>query len=424
MSFWFIYFQFYWFPSLRKHWFNWACGGLAFGFSGVNYTAMRLNWPGLSLLAVILVLGGEWAWVQYKQGLHYFPAFWAIAILDYILSAFVNSVSTITTLLLTSFHFIQTTWGITTILTFNSVFFAMIAVGALGTQAPMENFIQSVMTRKTQYRLLLFMILMLGVFLFFVYSLRVLDRSVMYLFFMMGMTGVVMVSLTFSIYLLIQTHLQQEHARLQTQQQTYHAQYSAEMQRQAGVVRKFRHDYQNILLGFGGYLHAHDYAGFKQYYIDVRSRWQTSDAADLTIDDLSNMPQGIVQYGLYHDYLLAQRLGVNLFIDIPKPLTATVAVGRQVGKILGRALPVTLQTVATIQPALVNLKITESVQQTWVEITFPVPTNARIVQGNQVEAGSFHLDFSTVLKDLPSAITIQLTTKLHWARLLVTLPMT
>ena len=364
MSFWFIYFQFYWFPSLRKHWFTWACGGLALGFTGFNYTAMRLDWPGLSLLATVLVLGGEWTWVQKKQGVHYFPAFWAITILDYILSAFINSVSTTTTLLLTSYHFTLTTWGITTILTFNSVFFTMIAVGLLGTQAPMENFIQSVMTRKTQYRLLLFMVLMLSVFLFFIYSLRVIDRSVMYLFFMMGMTGVVMVSLAFSVYLLIQTHLQQEHARLQAQQQTYHAQYSAEMQRQAGVVRKFRHDYQNILLGFGGYLHDHDYAGFKQYYIDVRSKWQTSDAADLTIDDLSNMPQGIVQYGLYHDYLLAQRLGVNLFIDIPKPLTATVAVGRRVGKILGRALPVTLQTVATIQPALVNLKITESVQQT------------------------------------------------------------
>lgn len=423
MGFWFIYFQFYWFPSIRRWWVNWAYGGLAAVFTLLNWVAMRLESRGLSLLAVGLVFLVELWWLTYTKRRHYLPAFLTVAILDYLLSAFVNSISVTGTMLLTSFHFTTTSWGMLTVLTFNTVLFAMVAVGLLGTQAPMENFIQSIMTRKTQYLLLAFMVVMMTVFVLFIYLLRWLHGSSSSLFFLMGMTGVVMISLSVSLYLLIQTHLQQEHAHIQSRQQDYYQQYTDELQRQAAVIRKFRHDYQNMLLGLGGYLHDQDYAGFRQYYIDIRSKWQTSNAADLTISDLDNMPQGVVQYGLYHDYLTAQRLGVNLFIDIPKPLTATVAVGRQVGRILTHALPTAIHAVAALEPALVNLKITESVKVSWVELTFPVPTDVRLLRGNRLVGDRFEADFSGILRQLPPAITVQLKTKLHWAHLLVTLPM-
>ncbi|MDT6981541.1 signal transduction protein [Levilactobacillus zymae] len=423
MCAWFISFQFYWFPSLRTRWFQGAYLGLAAGFTGLNLVAKQVEWGWLRGASVLLILAVELGWFVYRRQQRLIPAFLSVSILDYLLSAFVNSVGVTLTTLLTSYRFTVSTWGLTTMLTFSTILFAMISLGLLGTQAPMENFMEAVITRRTQYLLLLFMTLMWAVFILFLSTLRLLHRSTGYLFFLVGITGVVMVGFSVSIYLLLQTHLQQEHARIQAQHQAYHQQYTAELQRQSVLVRKFRHDYQNILLGLGGYLNERDYAGFRQYYIDIRSKWETSNAADLTIDDLHNMPRGVVQYSIYHDYLLAQRLGVNLFVNIPKPLTATVAVGRRVGRVLERSLPATIHAVVALEPAMVNLKITESVELTWVELTFPLPTNVQIIHGNRLVGEGFQLDFSEVLKGLPSAITLQLETKLHWGRLLVTLPM-
>lgn len=424
MCAWFVSFQFYWFPNWRRPWFQWGYVGVAALFTALNLLA---KWPPLAWLrgtSVLIILAIELGWLIAHQGRQLIPAFLTVSLLDYLLSAFVNSVSVMITVLLTSYHFTRTAWGLTTMLTFSTILFSLIALGLLGTQAPMENFMQAVISRRTQYLLLLFMLIMWVVFILFLSLLRLMNRSNGYLFFLVGITGVVMVSLTVSIYLLLQTHLQQEHARIQARHQAYHQQYTAELQRQSVLVRKFRHDYQNILLGLGGYLNEKDYAGFRQYYIDIRSRWATSNAADLTIDDLNNMPRGIVQYGVYHDYLLAQQLGVNLFINIPKPLIASVAVGRRVGKILTRTVPITVRAVTDLKPAMVTLKITESPDLSWVELTFPVPANVQIVHGNRLLGDQFQLDFSGVLKDLPPAVTLQLETKLHWGRLVVTLPMT
>ncbi|GEO69433.1 hypothetical protein [Levilactobacillus acidifarinae] len=423
MCAWFISFQFYWFPTLRTRWFQWAYVGLAVLFTALNLLARWEIWAWLRGFSVLILLAIELGWLGYRKRLQLIPAFLSVSILDYLLSAFVNSVSVTLTALLTSYHFTVTTLGVLVLLTFSSVIFSMIALGLLGTQAPMENFMQSVISRRTQYWLLLFMTVMWGVFMTFLSLLRLLHRSTGYLLFLVGITGVVMVSFSVSVYFLLQTHLQQEHARSQRRHQAYHQQYTTELQRQSVLVRKFRHDYQNILLGLGGYLNEKDYAGFRQYYIDIRSKWKTSDAADLTIDDLNNMPQGVVQYGIYHDYLLAQRLGVNLFVDIPKPLIATVAVNQRVGRVLTQALPATVRAVASLEPAVVNLKITESVELAWVELTFPVPTDVQLIHGNRLMGAHFGLDYADVLKGLPPTVTLQLETKLHWGRLVVTFPM-
>ncbi|MCF7522922.1 hypothetical protein L3X07_05240 [Levilactobacillus brevis] len=150
------------------------------------------------------------------------------------------------------------------------------------------------------------------------------------------------------------------------------------MNRQMGVVRKFQHDYQNMLVGLGGYLEDQDYAGFRQLYIDIRSGWETSNASDLTVEDLENVPSVGLRFQLYHNYLLAQRAGVQLYVQVPEPLTATVTTVKKMGQLVDETLPKLLPVLSRQQPALVTFELRETAKRLRWLLTFPVPKDARL----------------------------------------------
>lgn len=427
MTYWVVFFQYYWFPQLRPQPFTLYCFLLGLLYASLDLIAMLLPGPPFmraltSALPAMALLGIEMVFFR-RVHWRYLPAFIEVTILAYLLIEFLDTASISAVIGLTNIHFATSLKGTVTELVFDNVVFGLLIVALWGTQAPMENLIRSMIGRTTEYLFLIFMTCMGLVFMMFEYTLQLLDWSPEYVVFMATVSGSLIMGLSLATYILLQAHLQRVHEQAQEKEQRFQEQYSTELARQMRAIRKFQHDYQNMLVGLGGYLNDQDYQGFRQLYIDIRSGWQTSNAAELTIDDLDHMPRGIVQYGLYHDYLLAQQLGVDLFINIPQPLTATVVVGRRVGEVLSRSLPPIIQAVTELVPAIVTLKITEEVDASYLEITFPVPMHVRVVGGKRLIGPHFHLNLAGLLQGLPVDVTSQLRVKLHWGQLLVILPM-
>ncbi|GEO67250.1 hypothetical protein [Levilactobacillus spicheri] len=426
VTYWVVYFQYYWFPQLRPQPFTGFCFlmGLIYASLVVGIRYVFHGSPSwLSALPAFFLIGTELALLG-RDHWRSIPAFFDVTILVYLMTEFVDTASISITVLLTNVGFAASLKGTVTELVFDNIVFALLIIALMGTQAPMENLIRAVQGEISEYFFLCFMLCVGIVYMMFEYVLQLLNWTATNMLFLATVSGTLMIGLSLSTYMLVQTHLQHNHARSQRQQQAFQEQFTTELTRQMQAVRKFRHDYQNMLLGLGGYLQDHDYAGFRQLYIDIRSGWKTSDAADLTLDDLTNMPRGPVRYALYHDYLLAQRRGVDLFVKIPQPLTATVVVGRRVGKILQRTLPPLIEAVAPLQPAMVTLKITEVGPESYVQITFPVPDDVQVVGQHSLVGPDFRLDLTGLLVDLPDDVTSQLRIKLHWGQLLVILPLT
>lgn len=423
LIFWFIYFQYYWFPELRQKHFLTYCAGMAVGFTFldiVNPFTARSSL--LGALAVVVMLVIEVALLSKDQQWQYLPAFIDVTIMAYLLTEFVDMVVLNGIIWLTSLSFATSWWGTLTEMTIDAVLFTLLAMGLWLTRAPMENLIQATLGRSMEYLFLIFMTGIALVYILFEYSLQELADSDHYLIFLTGVAGTLLIGLSLSTYMLMLTHLQEEHTQLQRQQQEFREQYTHELNRQMAAIRKFSHDYQNMLLGLGGYLEDQDYEGFRQLYIDIRSGWETSDAAELTIDDLTNIPGDGLRFDVYHNYLVAQEAGVQLFIKVPEPLTATITTLKLVGTLLNRTLPPLFEGVKHLTPAVVTLDLEETAQMIRFKVTFPVPDDAQVGGQAHVQSAQADLDLSRLQRVLPTNATSTLKLKRHWGQLTVALP--
>jgi len=424
LVFWFVYFQYYWFPQLRfKKNFSLYCALVAAGYTLIDFiNPFTFNSSLLGALSVVIMLGVELGLIGYQRKWAYLPAFIEVSILAYLLIEFIDMVVIVTTIYLTNMEFATSLWGTLSEIVIDNIIFALIIMGLWMTRAPMENLIESMLGRSLEYMFLTFMATLAVVYILFEYSLQMLQRSDQYLVFLAGIAGTLLVGLSLSTYMLMQTHLQEEHTQLQRQQQAFREQYTTELNRQMSVVKKFSHDYQNMLLGLGGYLEDQDYEGFRQLYIDIRSGWATSNAAELTIDDLENVPGTSLRFRLYHNYLLARRAGVQLFVKVSDPLTATVAALKQMGTVIDELTPEILPIIKQVPPAMITLELSETSRLLRLQLTFPSPPNARVDGHNRIISDLDTLDFSNALGMIPQqgASTLQL--KFHWGQLIVTLP--
>lgn len=423
LIFWFVYFQYYWFPELRQKHFLTYCAGMAIGFTLLDiFNPFTARSSLLGALAVVVMLVIEVALLAKDHQWQYLPAFIDVTIMAYLLTEFVDMVVLNGTIWLTSLNFATSWWGTLTGMTIDAVLFTLIGMGLWLTRAPMENLIQAMVGRSMEYLFLIFMTGIALVYILFEYSLQELADSDHYLIFLTGVAGTLLIGLSLSTYMLMLTHLQEEHMQLQRQQQEFREQYTSELNRQMGAIRKFSHDYQNMLLGLGGYLEDRDYDGFRQLYIDIRSGWETSNAAELTIDDLSNIPSASLRFDVYHNYLLAQESGVQLFIKVPEPLTATITTLKLMGTLLSRTLPPLIQGVKHLSPTVVTLDLEESPQLVRFQIIFPVPDDAQVDGQSHVKSNQTELDLSRLQHVLPTSATSTLKLKRHWGQLTVALP--
>lgn len=219
LIFWFVYFQYYWFPELRQKHFLTYCAGMAIGFTLLDiFNPFTARSSLLGALAVVVMLVIEVALLAKDHQWQYLPAFIDVTIMAYLLTEFVDMVVLNGTIWLTSLNFATSWWGTLTGMTIDAVLFTLIGMGLWLTRAPMENLIQAMVGRSMEYLFLIFMTGIALVYILFEYSLQELADSDHYLIFLTGVAGTLLIGLSLSTYMLMLTHLQEEHMQLQRQQ--------------------------------------------------------------------------------------------------------------------------------------------------------------------------------------------------------------
>ncbi|KJW13728.1 hypothetical protein [Levilactobacillus spicheri] len=418
LTFWLVYFQYYWFPQLQPQSFLLRVGLLAAAYSTVNTLVMLSQQEWLALLPAVGLIGYELVRMP-RRYRRYISLFLDVTILVYLTIETLHAASVSLVVWLTSKAFTTGLRGVVTVLVIDSVLFTVLSLGLWLTRAPMENLFQGILGRFSQYLLLGLMIGLLLVFLGLETVLQLAQEPTGNILLLAVLMGFLIIGVAISLYLVMQTHLQREHLAAQRYDQEFQEQYTTELEGQMAEVRKFRHDYQNMLLGLGGYLADRDYANFRQLYINIRSGWTTSNAADLTIEDLENVPKIGVRYIIYHDYLIARKAGVQLYVVIPQPINETLDLLRQLGEIVRRTLEPVIPLVAQGQPKVITLELETTREAIDYRLTFPVCEDTQILAHYRLRAPKWQLDLSNLDQGLTLKMTVRLSVKRTWGQVAV-----
>jgi len=119
--------------------------------------------------------------------------------------------------------------------------------------------------------------------------------------------------------------------------------YTNEIEQQQASVRKFKHDYQNILLSLEGFFEADDLPGAKEcYYSQIKTISEVVTKNEFTLDRLSKIMLPEIKGFLAAKLMTAQSDGVDTSIEVDGEIDYipidSVTVVRMLGIILDNAI--------------------------------------------------------------------------------------
>ena len=173
---------------------------------------------------------------------------------------------------------------------------------------------------------------------------NVLDHYLTLAFLVIYLVFVIIVSLLF-----FKSYAREEKAKQQQLALQQLSEYTTSLESLYNDMRKFKHDYVNVLSSMIAYIDDNDMAGLSEYFnanIVPFSNQVKSDSFKLGL--LSNLKikelKGIISSKLIH----AQQLGIDVFIDIAEPITKIslnmIELCRVVGILIDNAIEAALQT--------------------------------------------------------------------------------
>jgi len=95
---------------------------------------------------------------------------------------------------------------------------------------------------------------------------------------------------------------------------TIQQQYTDRIEKQQTAIRKFKHDYQNILLSIDAFVMAEDLDGLKRYMPKIRTASTVITEGALTLENLNKIKPLEIKILLAEKIMLAQDIGANVSI--------------------------------------------------------------------------------------------------------------
>lgn len=118
--------------------------------------------------------------------------------------------------------------------------------------------------------------------------------------------------------------------------------YTAEISQQYQEIRKFRHDYMNLLVGMEGFLEDEDLKGLRDfYYTSIAPTRNLLSKNDLRLSDLQRIKNEEIRSLFIAKLVLAQQKGVQITIEVPEEVelqTDLVVLLRILGILLDNAI--------------------------------------------------------------------------------------
>ncbi|MBL1228781.1 GHKL domain-containing protein [Enterococcus sp. BWB1-3] len=144
-------------------------------------------------------------------------------------------------------------------------------------------------------------------------------------------------------YFYIQTILRSYHEKSKAKEHEQLMEYTKKLETTYDDIRKFKHDYVNILGSLAGLINKGDLDTLKQYYEEkVMVISESMKLNDQTLDRLKQIQVYEIKGLISSKIIRAQELGINVHIEVEKPITNfymdTLSLSRALGIILDNAI--------------------------------------------------------------------------------------
>lgn len=138
------------------------------------------------------------------------------------------------------------------------------------------------------------------------------------------------------------SHKNYESKRRETEYK-YMERYTQDIENQYYELRKFRHDYQNILTSLEGYIAQEDTEGLKQYfYTNIKKHSNRMLHNEYMLEDLSNIKINGIKSIIAAKIIYAQDMGLHASFEAPDVITRidmdTILLVRILGILLDNAI--------------------------------------------------------------------------------------
>jgi two-component system sensor histidine kinase AgrC len=137
-------------------------------------------------------------------------------------------------------------------------------------------------------------------------------------------------------------------------------QYMESMEMQYKDIRKFRHDYQNILSSLDDYILGNDYNGLKEYYIKyIKPSSETISKSNFKLDALGNIHVRELKSILVLKLMSAQESGIDVSVEVKEvikniPVDPVILV-----RIMGIILDNAIEELETLGNGLLSVALFE-----------------------------------------------------------------
>ncbi|TLQ04272.1 GHKL domain-containing protein [Pediococcus stilesii] len=144
--------------------------------------------------------------------------------------------------------------------------------------------------------------------------------------------------------------------RTKRQQRQTLEKYTANLEENYTQLRKFKHDYQNILLSMGGYIIEDDREGLKEYYEKIVLKTGQEIMNDnMRFDGLENIKVPAIRSLTYQKLVKAQQLGVETNLEVRDPFSKVAVDIITVVRILGILLDNAIEATADQNKGIISI---------------------------------------------------------------------
>ncbi|MEG0285598.1 MAG: GHKL domain-containing protein [Vagococcus sp.] len=193
----------------------------------------------------------------------------------------------------------------------------------------------------------------IGLIFFFVYQIYYVYRYATPYFFEVIFTLLILIFALLT-YIILLTLSEKQELKLQVEQQRieqeYLQRYSNEMQNQYRELRKFRHDYINILASLNYFIEQNDLAKLKDYFNNHILLTQIDMGhADTHFQDLSNIHSEEIKSIIALKLILAKEQDIDITLEVPDTILIDMPIDpiiivRMLGIILDNSIEEVLHT--------------------------------------------------------------------------------
>ncbi|WP_353989370.1 GHKL domain-containing protein [Pediococcus argentinicus] len=141
--------------------------------------------------------------------------------------------------------------------------------------------------------------------------------------------------ITFCFYILIDANKKNLEEKRLRQNRTMIHEFDHQVTAQMKDIHKFRHDFQNMMIGLDGYINADDMPGLKHYYERLSKEWKLVQPAPGFQGELKNITDVGLQNLIYQKYMVASTEGVHLLIEADDKIPTLADYGIDIIRMIG-----------------------------------------------------------------------------------------